>query len=79
MKRTLLASVIAACGSAVLITVVLLLNPVVALAATCTAHCTDGSVVTISNVYSCVSEDGVGITYHKVAGGETLLKSCPIN
>lgn len=61
------------------ITTFLLLRPPVVLAATCTATCSDGSRITVSGVYSCVSEDGAGVTYKQTATSQTQLKACPVN
>lgn len=79
MPLRLRISAVGVFGILAFITIFLLLRPPVVLAATCTATCSDGSRITVSGVYSCVSEDGVGVTYKTNATSQPQLKSCPVN
>ena len=79
MPQRIRISAVVVLGILASITMFLLMRPPVVLAATCTATCSDGSRITVSSVYSCVAEDGAGVTYKQTATSQTQLKACPVN
>ncbi len=73
MKRSWLGFVVSVCLSLVVISGWLILNPTIALAATCTASCANGRDVSCYG-QTCTQQDGVGCT--STINGITTTSSC---
>ena len=73
MKRSWLSLVLSVCLSLVVISGWLIINPTIALAASCTASCANGRDVTC-NGQTCTAENGVGCT--GTINGITSSASC---
>jgi hypothetical protein len=78
MKKTALASLLAAAGSVIVTTFWLLSMPVAVFAADCTAECKTGSVTCSTSSNSCSATDFVGCRVVDSGGNTVSEKKCDL-